>query len=664
MDRNTLIGLGLIGVILAVFTYVNQPSQEEIQAQQKKAQQELDQRRILEQQNEAEETALELSLPENVIAKLDSAGNQIVDTIGQLVYTDTLTLRDTILTAKPVVKETVALEKTEASDDFKGDIVTLENDKIFLEISTKGGGVVGAYLKEHQTYDDFVKNEPGTITPLKLFDDENSTNQLSFSMNGEEITTGNKPFEIVKQTEDYIELRHVFDASKSISFIYSILPENHHINYSIKMNGFEGAVLPQNVFLDWQTDLLKSERLLSEQRRTSTVFFKGMNDSYDYLSEFSDDEYSPELDVEWVAFKQSYFSSIMMPENGFKKEGTEFIVKNYGEGHEKDSSHVKLYSAKMNLNISETGNGIASMNWFFGPNDYYLLEQYENESEDIINLGWGLFRWVNIYAIQPIFTWLSSFGFNLGLAILLLTFIVKIALTPIQWKMYSSSAKMKILKPEIEELNKKYPNKEDGMKKQMEMMSMYRESGASPLSGCIPMLIQMPILFAVFRFFPSSFELRQKSFLWAEDLSSYDSIYDFGFNIPLYGDHISLFTLLMAGTTLVYTIMNSGNMQQPSQPGMPNMKIIMYIFPFMMIFFFNNFSSGLSYYYFISTLMSILTMLMIKNFFVDEEKLKAKMAARKASAQSKGGKTGKKSKFQERLEQMQKAQQEKLKGKK
>ena len=178
------------------------------------------------------------------------------------------------------------------------------------------------------------------------------------------------------------------------------------------------------------------------------------------------------------------------------------------------------------------------------------------------------------------------------------------------------------------------------------------------------MLIQTPILFAVFRFFPSSFELRQKSFIWAEDLSSYDSIYDFGFNIPLYGDHISLFTLLMAGTTLVYTIMNSGNMQQPSQPGMPNMKIIMYIFPFMMIFFFNNFSSGLSYYYFISTLMSILTMLMIKNFFVDEEKLKAKMAARKATAQSKGGKTGKKSKFQERLEQMQKAQQEKLKGKK
>ncbi len=664
MDRNTLIGLGLIGIILAVFTYVNQPSPEEIQAQQKKAQQELEQRRMLEQAQQEDDTPIALNIPENLVPKLDSTGIQVVDSLGRLVYTDTLVARDTILMS--VAEEAVEqpMEITTASGDFKGEVITLENDKIFLEISTKGGGVVGAYLKEHQTYEDFMKNEAGTITPLQLFEDENSTNQLVFTLNGDEVQTGNKAFEIVQQKEDYIELRHVFDANKSVSFIYSILPENHHVNYSIKMNGFEGAVMPENVFLDWQTNLLKTERLLSEQRRTSTVFFKGINDSYDYLSEFSDDEYAPELDVEWVAFKQSYFSSIMMPENGFKKNGTQFTIKNYGEGHEKDSSHVKLYSAKMNLNINDTGNGVASMNWFFGPNDYYLLEQYGNQSEDIINLGWGLFRWVNIYAIQPIFTWLSSFGFNLGLAILLLTFIVKMALTPIQWKMYSSSAKMKILKPEIEELNKKYPNKEDGMKKQMEMMSMYRESGASPLSGCVPMLIQMPILFAVFRFFPSSFELRQKSFLWAEDLSSYDSIYDFGFNIPLYGDHISLFTLLMAGTTLVYTTMNSGNMQQPSQPGMPNMKIIMYIFPFMMIFFFNNFSSGLSYYYFISTLMSILTMVMIKRFFVDEEKLKAKMAARKASVQTKGGKTGKKSKFQERLEQMQKAQQEKLKGKK
>ena len=262
------------------------------------------------------------------------------------------------------------------------------------------------------------------------------------------------------------------------------------------------------------------------------------------------------------------------------------------------------------------------------------------------------------------FNVLKSTGVGIGIAILLLTLIIKFALMPIQWKMYTSSAKMRILKPEIDELNAKYPEKDDAMKKQMEMMTLYRESGASPLSGCVPMLIQMPILLAVFRFFPSTFDLRQKGFLWAEDLSSYDSIYDFGFNVWMYGDHISLFTLLMAGTTLIYTAINSGNMQQPQQPGMPNMKIIMYFFPIMMIFFFNNYSSGLSYYYFISTLTSIIIMILIKNFFVDEEKLKAKMAARKAasSADPKKGKT--KSKFQERLEQMQKAQQEQAKKRK
>jgi YidC/Oxa1 family membrane protein insertase len=231
--------------------------------------------------------------------------------------------------------------------------------------------------------------------------------------------------------------------------------------------------------------------------------------------------------------------------------------------------------------------------------------------------------------------------------------------------MYVSSAKMRILKPQIDDLNAKFPKQEDAMKKQMEMMSLYRESGASPLSGCLPMLLQMPILFAVFRFFPSSFALRQQGFLWAEDLSSYDEIFRWSAEIPLlssiYGNHISLFTLLMSVTTLVYTHYNSANMQQPTQPGMPNMKVIMYFFPFMMIFFFNSFAAGLSYYYFISTLVSILLMLGIKQFFVDEEKLKAKMAAKQAN--NANGK-GKKSKFQERLENLQKAQQDKLKGKK
>ena len=258
--------------------------------------------------------------------------------------------------------------------------------------------------------------------------------------------------------------------------------------------------------------------------------------------------------------------------------------------------------------------------------------------------------------MRPMFKLFVGWEIGVGLAILLLTIVVKLILSPVNYKMYKSSAMMKTLKPEIDELAKKFPKKEDAMKKQQALMALYRETGVSPFAGCIPMLIQMPILFAIFRLFPASLELRQKPFLWAEDLSSYDSIWTFGYNIPFYGDHISLFTLLMAGTTLLYTHYNSSNMQQPTQEGMPNLKYIMYIFPFLMIFFFNNFSSGLSYYYFISTLITILIMWAIKKFMIDEAKLLAKIQANKANPVKKT-----KSKFAQRLEEAQKLQAEKMK---
>src|SRR5690554_2418915 len=651
MDRNTLIGLGLIGVILALFTFFNQPSEEVLK--ERMAQQE---QLAKENKESAEKTESKATKkPEKsdkkseAVAQLDENGDPVLDSLGNTVYVNDsveVTKKEGIVNARDVDEETFVIE----------------NDKLKVVLTNKGGGVKSVYLKEHQTYEDFIKNE-GTdkITPLQLFNEEIASNGLSFKSDKGQQHTSGIAFELSRQTDDYVSLIAHFEDGKSIEQIYSITPEQYHINYEVKMKGFEGEVNPDKVFLDWHVELLKTEKLLSEQRRISTIFFKEKNGSYDYLSEYSDDEYAAVTDVDWIAFKQSYFSSIMMPDNAFKKEGTTFKIVNYAEGSEKDSTHVKAYTSTINLGLNNTGNGSAQMKWFFGPNDYDLLESYTNGTEDLINYGWGLFRWINIYAIQPLFIWFAGFGMNLGIAILLLTVVVKLILTPIQWKMYASSAKMRILKPEVEEINKKYPEKSDAMKKQMEMMTLYRESGASPLAGCVPMLIQMPILFAVFRFFPSTFTLRQEGFLWAEDLSSYDSILDLSFNIPFYGAHVSLFTLLMAITTLFYTVLNSSNMQQPSQPGMPNMKIIMYFFPIMMIFFFNNYASGLSYYYFISTLMSILTMVMIKNFFVNEDKLKAKMAARQDSSK-KEGKKGGKSKFQERLEQMQKAQQEKLKN--
>src|SRR5690554_430598 len=642
MDRNTLIGLGLIGVILATFTFYNKPSEEEMLAKRAEQEQRLNE---LREAGDKSESAESEDLEEDTLTlvnqpSMSSEEQSELDSLRNLVSQN-----DVAKVAKEV----------------KDQEFILENDKLQISLTNKGGGVKSVRLKEHQTFTDYILNrDTEEITPLLLFNEENSVNELSFKVDGREIHTKDLAFTVERETDSYLALRANIDHNKAIEQIYTLVPGEYHVNYEVQFIGFEGTMSQSNVYLDWGVNFIKSERLLSEQRRISTIFLKETEGSYDYLSETSDDEELVKKDLDWVAFKQGYFSSILMPTNTIKPEGTLLKVGSYSKVDARDSTHVKPFAATINLGSVNDENTV-EMKWFFGPTDYELLKTYNNGAEDLLNYGWGLFRWINVFAIQPIFNWLSTYGINFGIVILVLTVIIKLVLTPIQWKMYASSAKMRILKPEIDEINKKYPNKDQAMEKQMEMMTLYRESGASPLAGCVPMLIQMPILVAVFRFFPSTFTLRQEGFLWAEDLSSYDSILDLSFNIPFYGSHVSLFTLLMAGTTLIYTIFNSANqMQQPSQPGMPNMKVIMYIFPIMMIFFFNNYASGLSYYYFVSTLMSILTMVAIKNFFVDEEKLKAKMAAKKEANQE-NGKKRKKSKFQERLEEMQKLQQERAK---
>jgi YidC/Oxa1 family membrane protein insertase len=656
MDRNTILGLGLIGAILVTFTLINKPTEptkEEIAKQKKEI------KAAIKDAKDKDTSKVVAKIDEKtakiLVPKLDKNKVQIKDAKGALVFTNTITKKDTSIAE--VVKEV-----TPTTGVVKGEIIRLETDKLAFDFSTKGGILAAVYLKEYQSYTDFASKSKKWI-PLKLFGENDAVNELSFPLEGKQFSTGNQLFSVVDSSKNGITFELKTEENQSIQFVYSLKPKAYDMDFEVKLKGFAGKVNPKNVMLNWNADLKKSERLLNAQRLVSTVCFKYKNEDHDWLSEATDDEEKMEQTVEWIAFKQSYFSSIMKPVAGFDKAGSSLKIKKFSETEDRNHSHIKRYEASMNLAFANTGDASAKINWFFGPNDYEVLKSYNSNYEDIINYGWGLFRWINIYAIQPLFNLLAGSGLGFGIVILLVTLIIKLFLMPIQWKMYVSSAKMRILKPEIDELNAKFPNKEDAMKKQMEMMSLYRTSGASPLAGCVPMLIQMPILLAVFRFFPAAFELRQKPFLWAEDLSSYDSVYDFGTYLPLYGDHISLFTLLMAVTTLVYTYVNSGNMQQPTQPGMPNMKVIMYIFPFMMIFFFNNYSSGLSYYYFISTLISILIMLAIKQFFVDEDKLKEKMAARKAAATSGNSGVKKKSKFQERLEQMQKAQLEAKKKK-
>jgi len=661
MDRNTVIGLVIIGVILSVFTIMNQPSEEEIKKQEKNVAAQQKKEIDAKKKEAVAKKAADLKKVEkskNLVPKLDKNGKQITSDKGN-VFVDTLTNKEIIV---PI--ETSKKKEIDSYPVVKGELTRLENEKLIIDFSSKGGKVAAVYLKEYESYDSYAKktkkekkSKDQDVKPICLFKDGDAVNELIIPLGGKKIHTGDHLFTIVSKTDNSITYEWDLGDGQKVQNIYKLNKDAYDIDYSVHVEGFGGKVEAKKILFNWDAAFRRTERLFSEQRRVSTICYKYSKEGFSYLSEIGDDYEKAEDDIDWISYKQSYFSSFIRPEDGFSKTGARFKVKQYGENHDKEWTHLKDFSTTAGLNISDANNSTVKMNWFFGPNDYEVLKSYDQGYDDILNFGWGLFRWINLYAVQPVFNFLTGTGMGIGIAILMLTLILKFVLMPIQWKMYVSSAKMRILKPEIDELGKKYPNKDDAMKKQMEMMTLYRESGASPLSGCLPMLIQMPILLAVFRFFPSAFELRQKPFLWAEDLSSYDSIWDFGINIWPYGDHVSLFTLLMAGTTLLYTHLNSGNMQQPQQPGMPNMKVIMYIFPFMMIFFFNNYASGLSYYYFISTLVSILIMVMIKQFFVDEEKLKAKMAARKASVGG-GGKEKKKSKFQERLEQMQKMQQE------
>ena len=627
MDRNTITGLVLIGLILTVFSIFNRPSEEDIKKKQ-------------EEENKQKELVVQSS------SKQDSLNTKRNDSL-------------------PNIETSTNIEEGQESNDsttiqsivLRDTTIIKETDKFKLHFSNIGGQIEALYLKDYKSYKDYKENNNNYLC---LFDKGDHQNSFVFYDGDKLINTSNWDFDVMTDIKNQVVFTYEYKSGQVIQ-TYILKEGSFNIDYKVEFKNLD-EISKDNIQMKWSTAFLQTEKLLSEQRRVSTICYNENEEGFDYLSETSDDESDLENDITWIAYKQSYFSSIIKPQQPFQFKKSKMIVKTYPEGHQKENTHVKDFQSVLSLNMDKNTNNTVSFKWFFGPNDYEILNEYNSEYDEILNFGWGLFRWINIYAVQPIFNLLLNIGMPLGLAIFVLTLIIKTLLMPVQWKMFVSSVKMKILKPKTEALNEKYPNKEDSMKKQMEMMNLYRESGASPLSGCLPMLIQMPILLAVFRFFPSSFELRQQSFLWADDLSSFDSIWDFGINIPIYGDHMSLFTLLMAGTTLVYTFMNSGNMQQPSQPGMPNMKILMYIFPIMMIFFFNNYSSGLSYYYFVSTLFSILIMFLIKKFFVDEEKLKLKMEAKADS--NKNGKQKKKSRFQERLEEMQRKQQEAMKNRK
>lgn len=526
---------------------------------------------------------------------------------------------------------------------------SLENGLLKVELNSKGGLLSSAVLID--SYDSFWDS-----VNVRLWDEELSSMNIRLKASGNKEINTNELFFLAsehkaKATESTaasltLKLPTTVN-SKYLEIRYSLEPTSYQVKAELRFVGLDDVIdiSEESTALEWTAAGLHNEKGISSERQRSSVFYRPVEDDRDYLSESREDEETLTEKLNWMAFKQNFFSAAVISETGFGKGA---YLKSYPPENEEDTTHTMFYEAQLPI-VLNSGNHTEKLSFYLGPNEYDRLKSTEvEEFHRIIDYGWWIFGWVNRNLIRPMFVFFSGLIGNYGLVILIITIIIKAALFPITWKNYLSSAKMRVLKPEIDEINKKYEGK-DAMEKQKATMGLYRQTGVNPMAGCIPVLLQMPILYAMFRFFPASIELRQEGFLWADDLGGYDSILDLGFNIPLYGAHVSGFTLLMAISTFFYTRMSSGNMPETNQPGMPNMKLIMNFFPLMMLFFFNSLASGLSFYYFAANVISIGQMYVIKNVIIDEDKIHAKLQENKK-------KPRKKSAFQKRLEEMQKAQ--------
>jgi len=644
MDKNTLVGIVLIIGILFTFQIVNQPSEEELQERREQQEQAFLSDSIANAEKQAN-----LTLESNEVA-IDSSYTQ--------VERDSIAIaQQSELNKKLSQTFSVFAPSAQGTKEY----YSIENEDLKITISSKGGEIVKTELKKYQNYSNYMiakdslKDVPAKdlpiLEPLQLFDEDSSSMSFRFEMkNSKDIETKELFFVPVKTEQDELILRATTSKEGSFVEMKYRLTENYNVEYSLDFVGLEGVVEGDDMTFNWELKSLVTEKEAEGQSRMSSVFYKPSDDGRTYLSEMTEDSEELESKTDWVAFKQCYFSSVVISKEGFQKGGSVF------SRPLKTARYSDEYKAELNVSTEINNRTSIPMTFFFGPNDYDILASHENEMEDIIDLGWGIFRWTAKWLIKPIFNFLNNFGIAMGLIILLVTLAVRLIILPLTYKNYKSSAKMKVLKPEITKINEKFKDG-DMAEKQRETMALYRKSGVNPMAGCLPIFIQMPILLAVFKFFPSNIDLRQRSFLWAEDLSTYESVYELGFSIPAYGDHVSLFTLLMCISTIFYTRMNSSQMSMPSQPGMPNMKVIMYLMPLMMLFFLNSFSAGLTYYYLCGNLVTMGLMLLVKKYMINEDKIRATIELNKT-------KPKKQSAFQKRMEEAMKQQQAAQKSKK
>ena len=601
-DKNSLIGLLLMGFILIIFNTYFFP-QVEITGTEKK---------------DATEIVTTINETQVKQSQTELVANAIVDSL----FTQHFANQYGVFANTAIGTE---------------EEVILENEKIKIIFSTKGGRISSVILKEFQTSDGL---------PLQLFDADSSRFNLKFTV-GDPIETENLFFSS-KQNGNSLSMKLIADKNHYLEYIYT-LSDDYIIDFDINLVGME-SLIPQGVnFMEmqWQMKTPQTEKSKSNQDMYTGIQYQYSADKeVDYLSFTSTDEDKITARLNWVAFKQQFFSSIFIAKDGFKKPTHLESDKN------ENSKYIKDLSAQFELPYEHKNNEQLNFQFYFGPNHYKTLKSYNASFEELIPLGWGIFGWVNQYIIINLFDFLSKYMSNYGLIILLLTIIIKLALSPFTYKAYLSQAKMKVLKPEIDKVTEKH-KKKDPMKAQQETMAIYRKAGVNPMGGCLPMLFQFPILIAMFRFFPASIELRQESFLWADDLSSYDSIMTLPWEIPFYGDHVSLFTLLMTVSTVMYTKMNSQSMGAQ----MEQMKWIMYLMPIMFLGFFNNYAAALSYYYFLANIFTFSQQYFMKRF-IDDEAILEQLEANKKKP------TKPKSKFQKKLEEMQRKQEQQMKKRK
>jgi YidC/Oxa1 family membrane protein insertase len=627
LDLNSIIGFVLIVGILIWIMYQNQPDEKQVAAE--KAKKEL----VQKQQAETQKVKSAIAAVAKDTTAADSTQlSALKATLGNFAYSATL----------PSAKES---------------FTTIENELVKITIANKGGFITEATLKNQERF------KKGSQQLVSLIKDNNADFNISLlTQDNRTLQTKDLFFEptVTKVGNDQIvSMRLKAGVNEYLEYKYVLKPNDYMIDFDVRSQGLNKVLnTSKPLDLEWKLKGIRNEKGIDYENRYSEIYFEYEDKKIDYVGQGENKEENGNK-VSYVAFKQHFFSTILLTKTPF--ENAKLQSNNLVVDTEKDTLFTKQFKANMPLAFTN-GEVDYKMNWYIGPTDYATLKSYDRDIHKIISLGWGIFGWINMFIFIPLFGFLSSY-IAYGIAIIVFTIIIKIAMSPITYKSFLSQAKMKVLRPEITELGEKF--KKDPMKKQQETMKLYNKAGVNPMAGCIPALIQIPFMYASFQFFPSAFELRQKSFLWADDLSSFDQVAKLPFHIPLYGDHISLFPILAAIAIFFYMKMTSGDQQMaaPQQEGMPDMakimKIMIYVSPIMMLIFFNSYGAGLSLYNFISNLITIGIMFVIKSYIVDPEKIHAQIQENKLKEPKKQGK------FQQKLQKMmeeaeaQKAQQKK-----